>query len=263
MKKLPCLLVLSGLVSAPVFATDAAPASPHTIAYNVGVTTDYLFRGVTQTQHNPALSGGIDYSHVSGLYAGAWLSNQSWVKTGGTAGSGDPFKSSSNLELDLYGGYKGTLPADVGYDVGLIHYHYNGKRSGAPAGYATPDTTEAYVAGSWKMVSLKYSYVISDYFIGWGTDPTIKTRGSNYVDLTVAPDLGNGWGVIAHVGHQKVKNVGDASYTDWKLGVTKDVGFGTVTLAYTDTDAKNSMYGDWDGKNVGKGVASLSFSKSF
>jgi uncharacterized protein (TIGR02001 family) len=272
MKKLPYLLALSGLISAPVFAADAAPAepaSPHTFAYNVGVTTDYVFRGITQTQHKPALSGGIDYSHSSGLYLGTWVSNQSWVKTGGSAAPGDAFKTGSDLEVDLYGGYKGTLPADVGYDIGVIHYYYPGSRgSAATAGLPTPDTTEVYIAGSWKIVSLKYSHVVSDYFIGWGSTAAgseYKTRGSNYVDLTVSPDLGNGWGLVAHVGHQIVKHndLNSASYSDWKLGVTKDVGFGSVALAYTDTDAKKVAYGDWDGKNVGKGVLALSFTKTF
>ncbi|HNF88810.1 MAG TPA: TorF family putative porin, partial [Thiobacillaceae bacterium] len=61
MKKLPYLLALSGVISASAMAADA-PASPHTISYNVGITTDYIFRGVSQSQHDPAISGGIDYS---------------------------------------------------------------------------------------------------------------------------------------------------------------------------------------------------------
>ena len=79
MKKLPYLLILSGLISAPALAADAAPAAPNPFAGNIGVTTDYIFRGVTQSQHKPAVSGGLDYTHSSGLYAGTWLSNQSWV----------------------------------------------------------------------------------------------------------------------------------------------------------------------------------------
>lgn len=261
MKKLSSLLVLSGLVAAPAFAADA-PASPHTVAFNVGVTSDYIFRGITQTQHDPALSGGVDYSHASGFYAGAWLSMQSWVETGGTAALGDAYKTDSNLELDLYGGYKGAV-AGIGYDVGVITYYYPGKRSGAPAGYATPDTTEVYVAGTWKMLTLKYSHVVSDYFIGWGTDPTTKTKNSNYLELNATHDLGGGWGLLGHIGTQKVKNVSVADYNDWKVGVTKDVGFGTVTAAYSDTDANDAAYGNWDGESVGKGVFALSFSKTF
>jgi uncharacterized protein (TIGR02001 family) len=259
MKKLPYLLVLSGLISAPVFAADAAPASPHTIAYNVGVTTDYIFRGISQTQHKPAVSGGVDYSHSSGIYAGAWLSNQKWVETG-------PYKTDSDLELDLYGGYKGTA-GDIGYDIGVIRYSYDGDR-GAAVTLPTPDTTEVYLGASWKMLTLKYSHVVSDYFIGWGSiaaGSEYKTKGSNYLELNLTQDLGDGWGVLGHIGYQKVKHddINKASYTDWKVGVTKDVGFGTVTLAYTDTDADAINAYTWSGKDVSKGVLALSFSKSF
>lgn len=253
MKTLPYLLVLSGLVSASACAADA-PASPHTFAGNIGVTTDYIFRGISQSQHKPALSGGVDYSHSSGLYAGTWLSNQGWVNAGG------PYKTNSSLEWDIYGGYKGTA-GEVGYDVGLIHYYYPGDKI---ANTVSPDTTEAYVAASWKMLTLKYSHAISDYFIAWGTQGVTKTQGSNYLELNASHDLGDGWGLIGHVGKQEVNNVPAASYSDWKVGVTKDVGFGTVTVAYSDTDADatGAPY-IWSGKDASKGVFALSFSKSF
>lgn len=254
MKKLSYLLILSGLVSVPAIAADA-PASPHTVAFNVGVTTDYIFRGISQSQHDPAISGGVDYSHTSGLYAGTWLSNQKWVEDGG------PYKTDSSIEWDIYAGYKGSLPADIGYDVGLIRYIYPGDKV---AGAVSPDTTEAYLGFSWKMLSLKYSHAISDYFISWGTLGTVKTKGSNYLELNATHDLGDGWGLLGHIGHQKVKNWTTASYTDWKVGVTKDVGFGTVTLAYSDTDADAiaAPY-IWSGEDVSKGVLAISFSKSF
>ncbi len=249
MKKLPYLLVLSGLISAPAFAED----SPHSISYNVGVTTNYIFRGVSQSQNDPAISGGVDYSHSSGLYAGTWLSTQKWVKGQGNS-------SSSDFEWDVYGGYKGSV-GDFGYDVGLIHYSYDGKRIVAND-LPTPETTEAYLGLSWKMLSVKYSYALSPYFIGWGTRGTQKTDGSDYLELNASQDIGNGWGLLGHVGHQRVENVSVANYTDWKVGVTKDVGFGTVTLAYSDTNADTPTY-TFGTEKVAKGLLALSFSKSF
>ena len=167
---------------------------------------------------------------------------------------------------DLYAGYKGEM-GDFGYDVGLITYYYPGDKV---SGVKTPDTTEIYLGGSWKFLSLKYSHVVSQNFIGWyDYANSKKTRGSYYIDLSANYDLGDGWGILGHVGYQKVKNLDDASYTDWKLGVSKDVGFGTFTLAYTDTDAKKSMY-TWttstsgaDTEKVADGRVFLSFSKSF
>lgn len=268
MNKLITALVLGGLAtsSALSLAADApapaaAPASPHTLTGNLGVTTDYIFRGISQTQHKPAVSGGIDYSHANGLYLGTWLSNQAWVATGGTNALNDPsYKSSSSLEIDIYGGYKGAA-GDFGYDLGAIHYYYPGDKVAAQV---SPDTTELYLAGTWKMLTLKYSHVVSDYFISWGVLDTVRTRGSNYLELNAAHDLGNGWGVLAHIGTQKIKNLPASDYTDWKLGVTKDVGFGVITVAYSDTDAA-PVTGSymWDGKDVSKGVLALSFSKSF
>ncbi len=254
MKKLTHAIALCGLASlASAALADGAPAS--TLTGNIGIASDYIFRGISQTQHQPELSGGFDYSHASGLYVGTWLSNQAWVETG-------PAKTNSSLEWDLYGGYRGSLPADVGYDLGLISYYYPGSRSGAGAGLPTPDTVEAYAALSWKFLSLKYSNAVSDYFIGWGSDGVTKTKGSDYLELNANYDLGNGWGVLGHAGHQKVKNVADANYSDWKIGVTKDVGYGTVTMAYSDTNAHDTSY-TWSGKRVANGRLALSFAKTF
>jgi uncharacterized protein (TIGR02001 family) len=250
MKKLAYALTLAGLVSVPAMAADA-PASPHSVAFNVAVTSDYVFRGVSQSQGNPAVSGGADYSNTNGLYAGAWLSTQNWVGDGG-------YKTDSELELDLYGGYKGTV-GDIGYDVGLITYYYPGDQI---ATSTDPDTTEVYVGATWKMLSLKYSYTVSDRFVGWSTSTGGKTNGSYYIDLTGTHDLGNGWGLVGHIGYQSVKGNDPASYTDYKVGVTKDVGFGVVSAAYTTTDADTAAY-TWAGEKVADGIFALSFSKSF
>lgn len=250
MKKLYASLVLAGLATVPSLA--AAADSPHSFSANVGVTTDYIFRGVSQSQHDPAVQGGVDYSHASGLYAGAWASTVQWVDDGN-------YKDDNFMELDLYGGYKGTLTADLGYDLGIITYYYPGDKV---TGATSPDTTEVYAGLSWKTVSLKYSHVVSDHFVGWTTTSGGKTKGSYYVDLSGTYDLGNGWGLLGHVGYQDVKDNSDASYTDWKVGVSKDVGFGTVTLAYTDTNADKAAY-TWAGEKVAEGRFALSFLKTF
>ena len=257
MKKLTYALALCGLVG----VSSAALAEDSPLSGNIGLATDYLFRGITQTAHQPEISGGFDYAHSSGLYVGTWFSNQTWVREG-------TFKTNSSLEWDLYGGYRGTFGAsDFGYDVGVISYYYPGDRRGATPSYPTPDTVEGYLSLSWKFLSVKYSNALSKYFVGWGNDgstgdPVVKTQGSDYLELNASYDLGNGWGVLGHVGHQKVKNVSAASYSDWKVGVTKDIGYGTVTLAYSDTNADKNMY-TVNGKDLSKGVAVLSFAKTF
>lgn len=250
MKQLSYLLVLSGLISVPALAADA-PASPHSLAGNITFTTDYLFRGVSQTQNGPAIQGGFDYSHASGFYLGTWGSNVDWVSQG--------YKDNNSMEIDLYGGYKGSA-GDIGYDVGLITYYYPGDKI---SGIASPDTTEVYLAGSWKFLTLKYSHVVSSHFIGWVGSGGEKTRNSNYLELNAAYDLGDGWGLIGHVGHQKVKNLSGANYTDWKVGVSKDIGYGVVTLAYSDTNADIDNFYTLGGEEIADGRVFLSFSKTF
>ena len=80
------------------------------VTVNVGATSNYLWRGLEQTEGNPAVFGGIDYSHDSGFYLGTWASNVSW--------SGGP-----SYEIDFYGGYADSV-GDFEYDLGYIYYAY-------------------------------------------------------------------------------------------------------------------------------------------
>lgn len=255
MKKSLIALSLAGAFAVPAFA-DEAPV--HSFSANVGVVSDYVFRGISQSQHQPALQAGVDYAHASGLYVGAWGSSIEW-----TDRQDFQVHKDNRVELDLYGGYKGTV-GDFGYDVGAIRYFYPGNfQSGAGV---TANTTEVYVGGSWKFVSLKYNHVVSNSIFNWGgTAAGTKSEGSGYTDLTVTYPVNETLNVVAHLGRQNIKNYSAASYTDWKLGVTKDFGFAVVGLAYTDTNAKG---GDgeayrWAGKDASRGVVALSLSKTF
>ena len=253
MKKSLIALALVGAFAAPAMAEE--PASPHTLSANVTLATDYVFRGISQTAHEPTIQGGFDYSHASGFYVGTWASNVNWVGT----------KENTSMEWDLYGGYRGSFAGDFTYDVGMLKYYYTGNNISGP----TPDTLEVYAAIGWKFLSLKYSSVVSDYIFAWGDQDggNGKNRGSGYLDLTANIPLDGGWGIVAHVGRQHIKNYSDANYTDWKLGVTKDVGFGVVALTYTDTTADGSCSkGEaycFSGKDAGRATGVLSFSKSF
>ena len=242
------------------FAADAAPAaapaSPHTFTGNVMLASEYLYRGIAQTNGKAAIQGGFDYSHASGIYLGAWGSNISWLSDAGPG-------ISAPVELDVYGGYKNSFAGgDWNYDVGVLTYNYPGTY---PAGFTKPDTTEVYGSIGWKFVSLKYSSVVSSHIFGFTTPTGGKTDGSGYTDLSANYDLGSGWGVNAHAGHQSIKDFSAASYSDWKLGVTKDLGFGTVGLYYSSTNAKGDVgepYRNAFNRDLGKGRAVISFSKT-
>ncbi|WP_126447396.1 TorF family putative porin [Sulfuricystis multivorans] len=257
-------VALAAAFSAPLIATaaDPAPTPEHGFTGNITLASEYLYRGIAQTRGNPALQGGFDYAHSSGLYAGIWGSNISWISDA-VAGA------SASLEIDVYGGYKGAITDDFGFDVGVLTYNYPG--SGKPSGAAKPDTTEIYGALSWKWLTLKYSQTIGSLF-GWTKPDGSKTKGSGYLELNAAYDLGEGWSMAGHVGQQKVNGFGDASYTDYKLGVSKDLGFGTLGLAYSTTNAKADcakaepycfVKSDGSTYDAGKGGLLVTFGKTF
>jgi uncharacterized protein (TIGR02001 family) len=236
-----------------------ADDAPYTFTGNVTLASEYIYRGIEQTAGKPAIQGGFDFAHSSGFYLGVWGSNISWISDGlpGTTAS---------VEMDVYGGYKNTFAGgDWNYDIGVLSYVY--PVSNFPANTTKPDTTEVYGAIGWKWLTLKYSHVVSSHIFGFNSATGGDTRNSGYVDLTGTYDLGSGWGVSGHVGHQKIKDFSDASYTDYKIGATKDVGLGTVGLYYSDTNAKSCgdatpVYCNLNNRDLGKGRVVLTFSKS-
>jgi uncharacterized protein (TIGR02001 family) len=272
-------------ISAPsvLFAADAAPAapaSPHTFTGNVAVVSNYVYRGISQTAAKPALQGGFDYAHSSGFYLGTWGSNVNWVADNNWSAAS---AASNSLEMDFYGGFKGVIKGDLGFDLGVLTYVYPGTNTDVGGTFIKPDSTEIYGALTYKWLSAKYSHSTTSLF-GWnkfGGTVSDKTNGSGYLDLTATFDLGNGWGISGHFGHQKIKNHKPASYSDVKLGITKDTGVGVIGLAVTGTNSKGDCNGNaaktaddvycWgavagSGKkayDAGKSAAVLSFSKSF
>lgn len=271
-------LAIPGIAMAEDAAPAAAPASPFTA--NVGLVSDYVWRGISQTSHSPAIQGGFDYAHSSGFYAGVWGSNVSWIVDTATTLNG---VGSAGLELDTYLGFKNSFAEDFTYDVGFIRYNYPG--SYTPAGstgvpgtsLAKADTQEIYGAIGYKWITAKYSYSLGKFL----TLPDAK--GTNYFDLTATyPVADSGFTVAAHVGKQTYKGAnanglaaittgaagtGTPTYTDYKLGVTKDLSGYVLGLAYTSTNASsfytNSNAGGAFGKKLGKGTAALSLTHSF
>ena len=130
----------------------------------MALTSDYRFRGLSQTGKKPAIQGGLDYSHESGVYLGTWLSSV----------SGNQYPSGSGLEMDFYGGYKFEVAKDVGLDLGLIHVYYPGVSMTAatpfsvsvPGTTAKADTTEIYAGLTYQWFSIKYNRTIGSSLFG-------------------------------------------------------------------------------------------------
>ena len=267
MKKLAHALVLSGLMALPAVAM-AEEESPHSLSANVTLTSDYIFRGISQTGGDPAIQGGLDYSHASGFYLGTWASNVGWI---------EDFQGyeKGNMEIDFYGGFRGGFAEDFSYDVGLIQYMYPGENNGC---CNDADTTEIYGALGWKWFTVKYSYYLSKEVFGFGdlSSPTGgDADGSDYLAISANVPVGEtGLALGASWGTFSFENSGQADYEDWSVSATYDMGkLGkvaegvTVGLKYTDTDADENVwtqtYASGATDYLGDGTATVWLTKAF
>lgn len=225
---------LLALAQTPAPAPAAAPEPEYTLTANVGLFSDYRFRGFTQTNYQPAIQGGFDFAHKSGFYLGNWNSNVS-----------DTLFNGAPIEMDFYGGYKHAF-GDFTLDVGLLYYYYPGAGEYNPN--FKPKNFEAYIGGSYGPVSIKYFYSFTDFFGLNGellTPPTsTNSKGSQYVDLSFSYTFeGTGFGINAHAGYQNVKNYEQLggpknSVWDYKVGATYDLSGFILGLAWVGTSEK-------------------------
>jgi uncharacterized protein (TIGR02001 family) len=250
MKKIlvPSLIALAigSLTSVAQAQTAPAPAAEpeSTLAFNAGVITDYRYRGISQTRLDPALQGGVDYTDKSGFYVGAWGSTISWIKDAGTIAKASGIKGP--VELDLYGGYKGTT-GDLAYDLGYLRYQYVSNNLSKVSGAVDANTDELYGALTYGLFTAKYSHAVSNLF------GTPDSKNSYYLDLSAAFDLGDGYSLTPHVGRQGVKNHSAASYNDYALTLGKDLGNGlSASAAVIGTNATSGVYVSPANKDLGK-----------
>ncbi len=238
--KLKSKLLLALLATSSAAFAQTAPAAPEsTISYNVGVVSEYRYRGIAQTRGDAALQGGVDYANTNGFYAGAWGSTIKWIKDNSTASA----EVKGPIEIDLYGGYKFEA-AGLAYDVGYLRYQYQGntleKTGGTVNGtYTNANTDEIYGAVTAGVFTAKYSYSLSNLF-GYK-----DSKGSTYLDLSATFDLGNGYTLVPHAGRQVVANQANngANYNDIALTLNKDFGDGlSASVSAISTTAMSATY---------------------
>lgn len=237
-------------------AQSAAPAASP-LTGNVTVTSDYRFRGLSQTYKQPAVQGGIDWAHSSGFYLGNWNSSV----------SGNQFPNGAGLEMDFYGGYKFPVGGDVTVDVGALYYYYPGAFYNGFSGKPKLDNFELYAGAVFGPFSGKIFYAVSDFF---GLDETVggkSSNGSYYLDFNYSTEILPKLTLLAHLGYQSVKNYSNLSYTDYKIGVTYDWTGWLLGAAFVGTNAEKTPYtvfnGAGESKFVGNNTLVLSIGKTF
>jgi len=275
--KLPTVgLVLAGLcVANTVSAADEDSKPSYTLTSNIYLVSDYLFRGQTQTWGRPAVQGGFDFAHESGLYVGTWASNV----------SGNQFAGGS-MELDLYAGYGGKITEDIGYTAGLLYYYYPGanfnKATGCTPGSCVDknfNTLELGLGGSWTWLSAKLSYSLTDYFGVSDTTAGLAgdSKGTLYLEANANYVVTEGLTLVAHLGMTRfpekrtvaINGENDPGYMDWKLGVSyATTGGWTAGIYYVDATNDDyyrgaTSFANSDTRDLNKSAFYLTLGRTF
>lgn len=237
----------------------SAGAAYAEVSANIGVTSNYLWRGVSQTQDDVAVSGGVDYSHESGFYVGAWASNVNFGTTetvdvvdggGSVIGTATVNKDDHQYELDVYAGFAGEA-GGFGYDIGVVHYAY-------PEADGDADFTELAVSGSFSVVTIGANYTFHSE-----VDDGLFTEGDIYYFASAGLELPQDFGLSFTVGHYAFDVDGDVidgdkldvDYTHYQADLSKSAGdFGDFTLTVSKAEEES---GDDETKLV------LSWAKTF
>jgi len=242
------------LVAASVLAaTVASGAAMAEVSMNIGVTSNYIWRGVTQTNDEAAVSGGIDYSHDSGFYLGAWASS---LGNGDSSQGASGGSAPTSTEFDYYGGFSGSV-GEFGYDISVAQITYPQLKNW--------DFTEVGLSGSYSYFTVGVNSTVASDVDDTKTGAEQYIEGDNYYYASVSVPLQDDYSVGATYGSYKFEDDGvantDLDYTHYQLSVTKSAGdFGDVTLAYDKNDMDDNSATDY---KEDSGRVSVSWSKSF
>jgi uncharacterized protein (TIGR02001 family) len=225
-------LLPAAITAAMLAGTGLAQAEDDgfTVSGNVALTSDYRFRGISQSDESGAIQGGFDAEFGPGFYVGAWGSSVDFDSNDGYDGS---------LELDYYGGW--TMPigdTDFSVDIGYIYYDYPGDNG------SDGDYQEVYLGGAWKGLSLQVNYS-DDYYAG--------TDDFYYVSAGYSHSFSDHLSLDLHVGYNKLEENGgflssdEDNYTDYSVTLGYAIAGVDLSVAYVGTTLdENDVFGtDW------------------
>ena len=202
-----------------LFALAGITAAHAQVSGNLGLASDYRFRGISQSQNAPAVQGGVDYAHSSGLYVGNWNSSV----------SSQVYTNGSGVESDLYAGYKKDIYNGITLDVGSYNYFY--PRAQNLSNHKEFTTNEAYAALGYDAkefgaYTVKYNRALSNYF------GTTNSVGTQYTQLDATVPVVNKVNFIAHAGRTNVANNSQLSYNDFNTGLAYDLNSWIISAKY-------------------------------
>lgn len=212
MKTVTKMTTLTGCMLLLGFAISSFTATAVDLTGDVSFTTDYAFRGISQTEEAAALQGGLTLAADSGFYLALWGSNVDFLTEG-------------TLELDVMLGWSGAINSDWAADIGIMRYGYpNSAVDGA-------NFYEVYGSLSFNDLTLGLAYS-DDYFANSGNYVYLYADYSYALTDYLTLDL--------HLGQNEYDD-SSASYLDWSVGVSTELHGATLSLTYVDTDI-NDLY---------------------
>lgn len=214
----PRILAALGMLS---FAATAAHAE---LSGTITATSDYVFRGISQTAEDPALQASLDYSNESGWYLGAWATNVDF-------GPGDP----ADIEVDLYSGFTGETAAGLGWDVGIIYY-------------AFPDESDY----NYPEIYGQLSYGLFSGGLYYSNDWENSGDDSFYLNAALSVPFGRGFTFNAGAGYSFGDAFDGTEYVEYSVGVGYTLGNFELGLSYMDTtlDSNDELFSDSDVLNT-------------
>ncbi|EXJ17224.1 TorF family putative porin [Imhoffiella purpurea] len=215
--------VVLGAVTMSAGAFQVALAEgegPHSVSANIGAVSNYIWRGQTQTDDQPAIQGGIDYAHSSGFSAGTWVSNVDFE---------DAYGNDTNYEWDLYAGFGQSITDDFSYDLNVIYYAYPDARDS--------DFAEVGAGVSYKWLSAGIAYTFygqADDVPGVDNGDATFDEGDLYYHAALDFALPYELGLNLHGGYYDFRyNDGGNDYGHWGVSVSREAGeFGTFSFNY-------------------------------
>lgn len=253
-------LALTAAATPALAQDDTAPPPAFKVTGGATLISDYRFRGLTQTNEEPAVQGTVTVTTRPGFYAGTWAS----TIDGGLDGSTPLLTGYGSAEVDLFAGFTKTLPSGVGIDAGLLYYYYADRAKGLKTDFFEPYASLTYTIGP---VAAKVGAAYA-----WGGQDGLDFTGGKddniygYAEATVAVPT-TPVSLKGHLGYTNGSlglanpTAGDDTYLDWSVGAEAVGGPFKAGVSYVDTDITNRFVtgvGNYD-QRYGRGSTVLGY----